>query len=281
MKKLPIKLLALAGCSIACFMAFALIGCTEKKPVAPVMPVEPVVPQEPAYNEPKEQGELAYVLSADGRHYSVSGIGSVTEGAVTVPSSYNDLPVTAIAASAFKDCTELTAVVISEGVTTIENQAFYNCSSLRSVELPDGMTTIGMYAFYGCVNLESIAIPEGVTMLQIGTFKNCAALREVLFASTVTSVKDSVFEGCVSLEMIVFPKGEKIGAKTFYGCSSLKSITIPDSVTTIAGSAFYHCGSLTDLYYGGTQEQWDAIEKSRGWDEGTADYTVHFTASDD
>lgn len=42
-------------------------------------------------------------------------------------------------------------------------------------------------------------------------------------------------------------------------CSSLTSITIPDSVTSIGDSAFDDCSSLTDVYYSGSEYQWNNI----------------------
>ena len=43
---------------------------------------------------------------------------------------------------------------------------------------------------------------------------------------------------------------------------SLKSITIPDSVTLITRRAFEVCINLTTINFTGTEEQWNAIEKS-------------------
>ena len=36
-------------------------------------------------------------------------------------------------------------------------------------------------------------------------------------------------------------------------------MTLPASLREIDSIAFYNCGSLTDVYYGGTQQQWNAI----------------------
>ena len=52
----------------------------------------------------------------------------------------------------------------------------------------------------------------------------------------------------------------------FYGCRRLTSIEIPSSVTSIGEGAFMDCSGLKDVYYTGTQEQWNAINFSNGGD---------------
>ena len=52
----------------------------------------------------------------------------------------------------------------------------------------------------------------------------------------------------------------------FHDCRSLESITIPHNVTEIDDYAFSACGSLTDVYYEGTEAQWNAIAIGAGND---------------
>jgi hypothetical protein len=54
-------------------------------------------------------------------------------------------------------------------------------------------------------------------------------------------------------------------------------VTIPDSVECIGYYAFDCCDSLTDVYYQGTQEQWDEIYIEEGnWPLLSA--TIHYNA---
>lgn len=47
-------------------------------------------------------------------------------------------------------------------VTGVGDRAFYSCTDLTNVVLPDGMDSIGAESFRGCTNLSSIAIPETI-----------------------------------------------------------------------------------------------------------------------
>ena len=75
---------------------------------------------------------LEYTLDADGKSYSVSGIGTCTDSDIVIPSKYNGLTVTSIGPNAFYGCT-FTSVIIGDNVTTIDGYAFAYCRSLITV----------------------------------------------------------------------------------------------------------------------------------------------------
>ena len=50
-------------------------------------------------------------------------------------------------------------------VTSIPDKAFRNCSSITKITLSEGLTTIGSQAFYNCTNLKEINFPS---TLEIG-----------------------------------------------------------------------------------------------------------------
>ena len=81
----------------------------------------------------------------------------------------------------------------------------------------------------------------------------------------VTSIRGLAFVHCSSLTEATIPEGvTSIGEGAFWYCSSLTEVTIPKSVTSIGYRAFYDCGALATVYYGGTQEDWDALKKNIG-----------------
>ena len=72
------------------------------------------------------------------------------------------------------DCnTDVTDVVIPDGVTSIGDRAFAYCKSLESVTIPDSVTSIGYDAFRYCESLEAITIPDSVTSIEDDTFRYC------------------------------------------------------------------------------------------------------------
>ena len=83
----------------------------------------------------------------------------------------------------------------------------------------------------------------------------------------VTSIGNEVFFGCSELTSIEIPSSvSSIGNFAFSGCSGLTGIEIPSSVTSIGDLAFWFCSGLKDVYYTGTQEQWNAISFGSGGD---------------
>ncbi|MCL2230251.1 MAG: leucine-rich repeat domain-containing protein [Treponema sp.] len=98
---------------------------------------------------------LAYTLINNNTAYSVSK-GTATSTVVIIPSVHNGLPVVAITDSGFTSYSNMTGVIIPNGVTGIGNYAFFQCNNLTSVLIPAGVTNIGNFAFDGCISLNTI-----------------------------------------------------------------------------------------------------------------------------
>lgn len=126
---------------------------------------------------------------------------------------------------------------MSSSVANIGRDAFGDCTGLTSVTIPDSVKYIGNNAFCGCTSMTSVTIPDSVTDIGFGAFQNCESLTSV-----------TIFGGLW-----------RIGSYAFSNCTNLTSITIPDSVMRIGDGAFLDCSSLTDVYYTGSEEQWNAI----------------------
>lgn len=110
--------------------------------------------------------------------------------------------VTAIGASAFRDCRGLTSVVIPSGVTDIGQYAFNNCSGLTNVTIPGTVKRIGFGAFSNCSSLRSVSILDGVTSIEKLAFSNCTELNSINIPDSVVCIGDEAFGNCEMLNDI-------------------------------------------------------------------------------
>ena len=196
--------------------------------------------------------------------------GSLTS--VMIPES-----VTSIGESAFCDCKSLTGVTIPKSVTNISNFAFFGCSSLTSVTIPKSVTSIAIRVFYDCSGLTDVTIPESVTRIGDGAFQGCSSLTSVAIPKSVTSIGSWAFCRCSNLTGVIIPEGvTSIGNGAFSRCSNMSEVTIPKGVTSIGESAFRYCSSLTDVYYGGTEAQWNRVNIG-SYNTPLLSATIHFS----
>ena len=175
---------------------------------------------------------------------------------VTVPEEVDGKKVTGINYYAFSGKSNLTEVILPEGITSIGTSAFFGCSSLKRVNIPSGVTSIEMWTFYDCSSLVEVIIPDGVTSIGTEVFINCSSLEKVILPEGISAIENGTFQNCSSLKEIKIPEGViSIGWSAFDGCSSLKEIQLPDSLTKIASMAFDNCESLETLHIpAGVQE---------------------------
>ena len=218
----------------------------------------------------KDSKGLEFRLNADGKSYSVTGIGICNDTDIVIPSVYNGLPVTIIGDSAFSSCHSLTSVVIPDGVTSIGDSVFSHCDSLTSIEIPDSVTSIGDYAFSYCYSLKSIKIPDSVTSIGDYAFCLCYSLTSIEIPDSVTSIGDFAFLNCVSLTSVVIPNSvTSIDYGAFSGCNSMTSIEIPDSVTSIGDYAFSYCYSLKSINVSENNKNYKSIDGNLYSKDGT------------
>ena len=171
--------------------------------------------------------------------------------------------------------TEITEVVIPEGVTRIEPLAFRDAKYVTSVTIPNSVTYIGEQAFSGMHRLTSITIPQNVTTLGQFTFKDCQSLTSFTIPEGVVNMEGNVFRDCTSLTSVSLPESLKVlGGHTFIGCRNLTSITIPDGITHLSRIAFEGCSSLTTFTYNKAE---NALTKVNGvYQIGTAEDLCNF-----
>ena len=74
--------------------------------------------------------------------------------------------------------------------------------------------------------------------------------------------------------------GYGIYQSAFRGLDNLTSVTIPDSVTSIGSYALSYCTNLNDIYYTGSEDQWNLISKSDCGIPDTANIHYNYSADE-
>lgn len=173
---------------------------------------------------------------------------------------------------AFSGCTNLTEVVLSDGLKRIGKCAFSDnywwngpepsdyCKKLKIIKIPESVTEIGADAFEGTPWLEdrrkenpfvvvngilidgwnckgSITIPDTVKTIGDAAFYDSISNADIMFGVPNTKLTSVIIPDSVT----------KICDWAFANCSNLASVTLPESLTSIGDSAFGGCGELTDI----------------------------------
>ncbi len=163
--------------------------------------------------------DFEFKLNSAKTGYIATAYRCATVANLTVPTTYNGLPVVEIA-----------------------DKVFYNHGELVSVILPDHLEKIGSQAFSACSNLQKVVIPDSVESIGESAFANCGTLETVNLPLGLTEVKASTFYACYFLESIEIPfQVKKIGVNAFYNCLSLNKVKISKNTTQIGQNAFAQC----------------------------------------
>ena len=175
----------------------------------------------------------------------------------------------------------ITNVVIQEGVHVIGSRAFYRCTELKGATLPSSVVTIGAEAFYGCAQL-SLVVPKTVAnMGQFAFFGKDISFEDISKTIVFQLYKDVRlgFVEANGLDLYA-PKPNKVGANMIVGltiknnntieatydispskisqnvlgntiiCDDLLSVFIPDNVTIIEESAFANAYNIRKVVIG-------------------------------
>lgn len=167
-------------------------------------------------------GVLQYSSVSGGYH--VTGVLNAAAKDITVPDTYNGLPVIGISNSAFKD-----------------NQV------IRNVTLGNAVSVIGPNAFYGCSNLEAVSFGDSSSLQSIGesAFEKCGKLSNLQLPVLLKTIGKNAFKACYGITAITLPAQLETIRQGAFAETGLVSVRIPASVKEIEGGAFYNC--LTTL----------------------------------
>ena len=188
---------------------------------------------------------IQYRLSSDGTYAEVVGFRGLAFKRV-IADTYKDVPVKAIAPSAFKDDFFMT-LVIPSSVESIGAEAFSECSALKTIRFKgvSRLDSIGDEAFYSCTSLTSITIPSSVTYIGFDAFSDCWSLEAVHIEDLEAWCNTSfgIFRFNFPFSNATNPLHH--ADNLYLNGELVTELVIPEGVTSISHGAFYHCASIT------------------------------------
>ena len=166
-----------------------------------------------------------------------------------------------------------TSYVIPEGVEILTSGAF-NCNRvLSSLTLPESLTTIYNMAL-GNMDLTSLTIPANVSKISSSAFLGSKALSELTIDAANPYYANDAAGAVYTADMTELVCLPALSGSSYtcvdttlalwdFALSNMQSLTtlhLPAGITTpFTASTFLFCDNLTDIYYGGTMSQWQAI----------------------
>ncbi len=184
-----------------------------------------------------------------------------------------------------------------EGLTEIRSYAFYNCKTLKSVELPESVEAIGVFAFYGCSNLENFTFTSKLNTIGNNAFENCLKFTNVdltnvnnvgSFAFSNSGVKtlktsqslsswgNCVFQNSAVTDVYIANKVTEIPFGFLHGCGQIKNIYLPATLEKIETFGIGNHSSNVNVYFAGTQEQFNQITYVASYNTALANANVVF-----
>ena len=191
--------------------------------------------------------------------------------------------VTSIGGNAFYGMGLTGNIIIEDNIKIIHSNAFTNNKNLIAVTLPDTINLSGEYHFSDCTSLNSISIPTS------GKFPG-----DSLYNTAIWNNEENWYDNALYWNNALICLGDingynkyiiKSGTTTI--CSSIYilnifrniPIEIPNSVQNILDNAFIHYNSAK-LYYNGTIDEWNSINKSDLWNANSKITVIHCSDGD-
>ncbi len=157
------------------------------------------------------------------------------DGTVTVP--YDTLT---IAAETFSEQTNITRIILPDGLTGIGSYAFVWCTALEEINYPDSVRVIGENTLHGSAYAENQNNWDGAM------FYNGKHLLRVEYG----------YSGL----LLMHDDTISIAAGAFYEWYDNAVVVIPKSVQYIGRYTFYDGMSVSAIAYAGSEAQWNAID---------------------
>ena len=196
-------------------------------------------------------------------------------------------------------------LLIKEGTRLVACNLVH--SEITEIYVPSSLEIIGLASFAGD-NVEYITVSEqnkyfandenGILYdKRFETLISCPATKKsIQFSNNTTYISETAF-WYSKMDMIKIPGKVEWDTNPFHSCEienfvlldgrkntesdfvytkTMKSVFLPSSITEINANTFLNCTSLSDVFFGGTEEQWNSIVIEERGNEALLNAKIHF-----
>ena len=218
---------------------------------------------------------FTFSLTPDKKGYQLKSAAKCQDKELVIPSTHTGvdgvtLPVTVIAAGAFKNNKTAVTVYIPDSVTKISGTtaggAFTDAASVKTVICGSGLTEISRSAFQNCPNLLNVLLKPGLIKIGDYAFADCKNLQKIVIPDTVETIGASSFQCCVNLRSVTLGSGIKTqdtldenGELVLRKVEGRNEYEPVKKVEEIGKFAFYFCKSIKTINYTGTVEEFKKL----------------------
>ena len=190
-------------------------------------------------------------------------------------------------------------VTFEEGLTNIPDYLFYSAKLYCDIVIPEGVTHIGKRALaFDTINTgASLTLPSTLKTIEEKAFSTSMRnLGNLYFNGSIAewcNIKADTYDAAPLLyatsckfyingneelpSVLKVPEGVTYVSKyAFANRTNITDIYLPLSIQTIDSGAIKGCSSLANIYYAGTEEQWNSVLIG---DSNTTSATPHFETS--
>ena len=76
---------------------------------------------------------------------------------------------------------EITDIAFDDSISEIDVGAFKNCNNITKMIVPEGVKSIYLNAFSNCKNLKELKLPDSLDFMETFNFANCPSLKSVIY----------------------------------------------------------------------------------------------------
>lgn len=166
----------------------------------------------------------------------------------------------------------LNEITINENLKTINRYAFVNMYGLKSFVSNNNSKFVAVDGVlytadnktliqYPCGKQNAtFTVPDTVINIAQDAFRNSWGLQTVILPLGLENISEYAFYDCENLTHITIPAGVgEIKPYTFHKCIRLNEITLSDNIQNIGQNAFGLCSQLENVYFTGTEEEYNSI----------------------